>query len=234
MATLAQRKLARQHQKSITRINNAVQTEVMRLVNGFAGEPFPVIKDALRELVPVIAQDYGDAAASLALDYYEMAREAAEIPGFVSLPDAAKVNNEAVDSSIRWSLRHVTGELPSLELLSTELGASISRKVLDVDAETIRFASVKDKRSIGWSRLTDGNACEFCQMLADRGGVYTGATVRFASHDHCGCTAMPLFNNETNYRPVSTLAFQASQRRLSDPQRSAMKTRVREYLAANY
>lgn len=206
----------------------------MRLVHGFEGQPFNVVKDALRDLVPLIAQDYGDAAASLALDYYEMAREAAEIPGFVSLEGAANVNGEAVDSSIRWSLRHITGELPQLELMSKELGASIARKVLDVDAETIRFASVKDKRSVGWSRLTDAGACSFCRMLSDRGAVYTGSTVRFASHDHCGCTAMPMFDNERNIRPVSTLAFQASQRRLSDAQSAAMKARVRDYLAANY
>lgn len=231
---MAQRTLARQHQKSMTRINNAVQSEVMRVVRGFDGEPFHVVKDGLRDLVPLIAHDYGDAAGALAQDYYEMAREAAEIPGFVDLGPAARVNGEAVDNSIRWSLRHATGELPQLELLSTELGASIARKVLDVDADTITSASVKDKRSVGWSRLTDAGACAFCRMLADRGAVYTGASVRFASHDHCGCTAMPMFNNERNYRAVKTLPYQASQRRLSEAQRATMRARVRDYLGANY
>lgn len=225
--------LSRQHRKSIERINNRVQSEVMRLVHGFDGESFDVLKDALHDLVPIIAQDYGDAAASLALDYYEMAREAAEVGG-ITLVEAPKVNGEKIDAAIRWSLKYSTGELPSLEMTGRALSGAIARHVLDINSDAILAASVKDKRSVGWRRINDAGACTFCRMLADRGGVYTGSTVRFASHDHCGCSAAPVFDTDRDIRPVSVHAYEASQRKLSDSQRAAMRSTLREYLNANY
>lgn len=40
-----------------------------------------------------------------------------------------------------------------------------------------------------WRRVTDGEPCAFCAMLAGRGPVYTEDTVKFESHNNCGCTA---------------------------------------------
>ena len=53
-----------------------------------------------------------------------------------------------------------------------------------------------DRSAIGWRRVTDGNPCTFCAMLASRGPVYSskeradqvgGSGLRY--HSHCGCTA---------------------------------------------
>lgn len=52
-----------------------------------------------------------------------------------------------------------------------------------------------DQSVLGWRRVTDGNPCAFCAMLATRGPVYgsqssaqsTGSGDRY--HDWCGCSA---------------------------------------------
>jgi hypothetical protein len=42
-------------------------------------------------------------------------------------------------------------------------------------------------------RVLGGAGCDFCQMLAGRGEVYSAETADFEAHDHCGCTAEPIY-----------------------------------------
>jgi hypothetical protein len=48
-----------------------------------------------------------------------------------------------------------------------------------------RFSSIgsarADKKCIGWIRVTDGNPCAFCRMLASRGPVYTSQDAAVAT-----------------------------------------------------
>ena len=40
-------------------------------------------------------------------------------------------------------------------------------------------------------RVLGGEGCEFCQMLAGRGAVYSAETADFEAHDKCACTPEP-------------------------------------------
>jgi len=62
-------------------------------------------------------------------------------------------------------------------------------------------------------------------MLAGRGEVYAKDTVRFASHDDCGCAGAPAFGEG---RPLEVHQYIASKRN----QTEADRRRVREYLAS--
>jgi hypothetical protein len=67
-----------------------------------------------------------------------------------------------------------------------------------------------DKVAVGWVRVTDGDPCFFCAMLASRGIVRYGrgaeafaeSDPRFVGpgqvkvHDHCGCTLCPVFSRD--------------------------------------
>jgi hypothetical protein len=59
----------------------------------------------------------------------------------------------------------------------------------DTLLDTIR----SDPRARGYERVTSGNACDFCSMLADRGAVYGEASAEFEAHDHCSCSAQPVY-----------------------------------------
>lgn len=78
----------------------------------------------------------------------------------------------------------------------------VRRQVLSGGRMAIDATTDADQRAIGWRRVTDGNPCTFCAMLASRGPVYQsktaqGDTLRPARgggekllyHGHCGCTA---------------------------------------------
>lgn len=70
---------------------------------------------------------------------------------------------------------------------------AVTRLVLEGGRDTIRQTVAADPRAAGWQRVTSGRACDFCSMLASRGGVYKETTADFHAHDHCGCTAQPVY-----------------------------------------
>lgn len=54
---------------------------------------------------------------------------------------------------------------------NTSAGAA-DREVLRGGRDLINRASQADKRVVGWARVTDGDPCSFCAMLASRGAIY--------------------------------------------------------------
>lgn len=80
---------------------------------------------------------------------------------------------------------------------------SAGRLVLAGGRRTIEQAAKADPEVTRWQRITDGDPCEFCAMLADRGAVYlsqrsaSGTDKRDLAdlaryHDGCGCTVAPV------------------------------------------
>ncbi|UQA92870.1 VG15 protein [Streptomyces halobius] len=54
----------------------------------------------------------------------------------------------------------------------TSAGAA-DREALRAGRDLIDQASKRDRRAVGWARVTDGNPCAFCAMLASRGAIYS-------------------------------------------------------------
>ena len=66
-----------------------------------------------------------------------------------------------------------------------QVSGAASRLVLNTGRDTIIDAVKKDRRALGWARVTDSAPCAFCAMLASRGPVYSEAGADFQSHGHC-------------------------------------------------
>jgi hypothetical protein len=62
-------------------------------------------------------------------------------------------------------------------------------------------------------------------MLADRGAVYSEATADFAAHDHCGCSAEPVYGDKSR----TVRDYVPSSRSISDADRA----RVRDWMKAH-
>lgn len=84
----------------------------------------------------------------------------------------------------------------------TKFSGIARRQVLDGGRKMIDATTASDTRAVGWRRVTDGNPCTFCAMLASRGPVYQERTAQgdvmrplrgggsgLRYHGHCGCTA---------------------------------------------
>lgn len=149
---------------------------------------------ALQEVLPSLARTYGMAAATVAADWYDEAREAAGIGGsFRAIP--ASIENSATDALALWASEHGT----DLDSVRTLVNGGMQRRIANWGRETVMGSALADPKADGWQRVGAGS-CDFCNMLIGRGAVYSEATADFASHDHCNCAAVPAFSGEP--RPV--------------------------------
>lgn len=70
-----------------------------------------------------------------------------------------------------------------------------SRHVLTGGRQSLLTLLTADPKVHRWIRVTDGDPCGFCAMLASRGPVYlTEDSAGFKAHDHCACTAEAVYH----------------------------------------
>jgi hypothetical protein len=81
-------------------------------------------------------------------------------------------------------------------LAFTKYAGIAARQSLMGGRLTVARTTGRDRRAIGWRRVTDGNPCAFCAMLAARGPVYRDASsaAGLQYHGHCGCSAEPTYS----------------------------------------
>lgn len=84
-------------------------------------------------------------------------------------------------------------QAPETALVRT--AGMVTRLVVDAGRQTVTGSVALDPNGYGWSRVTSPNACGFCRMLEGRGNVYRGNTATFSSHDHCKCSARPIYTD---------------------------------------
>lgn len=89
--------------------------------------------------------------------------------------------------------------------LSTTLGTA-GRIAVDGGRQTIADTVAHDRAAVGWYRVTDGDPCAFCALLASRGVVYKQDTAGFQAHNDCGCTAAPAFSHDQQLPELSEVA----------------------------
>jgi hypothetical protein len=84
-----------------------------------------------------------------------------------------------------------------------------SRHVLTGGRESLLRLIEGRPTLLGYIRVTDGDPCYFCAMLASRGPVYrTPNRASFEAHDHCACTAEPVYATDTAW-PGRSREFEA-------------------------
>lgn len=200
------------------------------------GNP-PESRDLLLELVPEITGLYGEQAAFIAAEWYDLIREEAGIPGQYTAAMAATVPREFVEKRVRYGAGHLFTETP--ELMLPFLNTAISEYVLQPGRDTIQQSSMSDPYATGWHRETRSSesyakGCGFCNMLAGRGGVYKRSTARFAAHGNCQCVAVPSW--DANAKEVPAVVYEASKTTtgMSEAQREAHNKRIRDYVQANF
>lgn len=145
-------------------------------------------QQALNDVLPVLIETYGMAAAALAADWYDEARIKAGVGGsFRAFPIELPASGAYELSG--WAL----STAKNLDTAPALVAGGLQRRIANAARYTVAGSSVADPRARGWRRVGDGSSCPFCSMLLSRGAVYTEATAQFKSHDHCGCTAAPAF-----------------------------------------
>jgi len=163
---------------------------------------------ALDEILPALIRTYGEAAATLAADWYDEARLIADIGGdFTAIP--ASIDDSGTESLADWAVNKGS----DLEAILALVNGGLSRRILNFSRQTVMGSALADPAADGWQRVGVGDSCKFCAMLIGRGAVYSEATVDFASHDWCNCAAVMAFRGQP--RPVKP--YKVSPRRTVGP-----------------
>jgi len=134
-------------------------------------------------------------SSSLASTYYEALRRA-DSPGGSPTPRLASLDEKAVVGTLGVTGMAMTrralmaGQAPQAarQTALVRTSGTVTRMVLNGGRETLVRSVDADRRGAGYDRVLSPGSCDFCQSRA--GETVTGD---FEAHDHCSCTAEPVF-----------------------------------------
>lgn len=181
-------------------------------------------REALLDLLPVLVDAYGSAAATVAADWYDDLRDAERIAGrFTAIP--AELDDTGADALARWGVDPLFHGEPDWSRAQALISGGLQKRIANAARNTVTGSAVQDPAADGWQRVARGSGCPFCQMLAGRGAVYRESTVDFSPHDDCHCVATVAWTDRE--KPVKP--YTPTDRNITDADRA----RVREWIAAN-
>jgi len=156
----------------------------------------------------IILAEYKRRSANAAAAYIRAFREAEGVSGQVDVALLERLSRQQAMTSllvtgpvtIKTATREGHPEERASNLALTATLGAVTRLVLQGARDTIVETVKRDREALGFARVTDGNPCYFCAMLASRGAVYKSrSTADFQPHDRCGCQPEPVYS-DSNYK----------------------------------
>jgi hypothetical protein len=193
--------LTQRHRAQQLLLRRATQSQAARLwpVLDYAqlDESFPALAASTARLV----QANGQTSAGLAAGYLREFRRNQRVAGAAKIVLSNPLDADQFATSLRVTsviaVKKATanGVAPDVAMANakTETLGALARLVLNAGRSTITGSLAADPRAAGYQRVLGGSGCDFCQMLAGRGEVYSAESADFEAHDHCGCTAEPVY-----------------------------------------
>lgn len=176
-------------------LTSASQAEVAAIFREMPSASAEEIRDRLLDELPALGDDYHLQASSLAADWYDELREAAEVKRAFTAVTANLPDEEQWLALARWSVGPLFQSSPDPDAALTLVQGGLQRVVANGHRATVQRSSLADPQAAGWARFGNGDTCRFCRMLIGRGEVYRAATAKFGAHDHCNCVAGPVFED---------------------------------------
>lgn len=161
-------------------------------------------RDALLDVMPDLAREYGDLASLAAAEWYEEIRANASVTSPHTTALSRGVSASQVQQSVRYAAGHLFGDDP-MEIVGL-LGGMLQRWITYGSRDTVRRNVEQDVDHPRYARVPTGpKTCAFCAMLASRGFVYhneTKAGMRGLGnefHDDCDCQVVVEFDADQKH-----------------------------------
>lgn len=209
-------RLAEQHRRAQALIAAALTRDLARLWRTLfrPSNPGPSWR-AVRMAAAALVRDRRGQSAVVAGRYYRQARADAGAAGRsrivspMDLPEErlfANLDATGIGSYSR-SVRAGAPPAKAGDAAAVNLSGAGTRLALEGGRSVVADTAKDDAEAIGWARVTDADPCSWCLMLVSRGAVYRSAATagrlkndrftgdgQFKFHDHCGCTAAPVWS----------------------------------------
>lgn len=129
------------------------------------------IRNLLLDVFPDITTAYGDTAAVLGADWYDMLRDVPASAGAFRAVTARPAPVEQAQGAVRWGVGPLFTEDPGAAL--SRLMGSMQRLVRQPGRDAVWDSAAADPVRTGVARVPSGpTTCAFCVMLASRGPIY--------------------------------------------------------------
>lgn len=189
--------LTRQHRRWQLALRAAVVRDILALWPAFDFDDMDGTWGPVQAALVTLVEARRAASAGLGLRYYQTLRKIeGAAAGFRPTPPPAP------DRTLLAATFALLGPIQSKKNIAMNRGGeperalsrvtgSVTRHVLNGGREAVTAAVKADPAASGWVRVTSSSPCNFCATLATR--VWRSDASAFAAHDHCGCSAEPVF-----------------------------------------
>ncbi|WP_435610074.1 hypothetical protein [Streptomyces sp. C10-9-1] len=187
---------------------------------------WPALRSALAPIVTAARTE----STTLARDFYLTTREQARRdaglppePNFRTAPDPPLRAEQVlrtldVTGPVAFKQAVAAGRTPqqAIDAAGVRMTGSAQHLALQGGRQVMKKTIEDDEYASGWARVTDGDPCAWCAMLASRGPVYKSARTAgrdhdarftggagFAYHDHCACQAVPSYTQDEDFIGVA-------------------------------
>lgn len=194
--------LTSRHRLQQLQLRSATVRDLLLLFRRF--DPLELSKSwsAIEPALVALIQARHPISAGLAGRYLAEFRNAEQVAGTASVVLAPSLTAEELIPNLRvvgianaWRLKDMNrapGEIVKTTITNVE--GEVTRQTLAGGRSTLVDTVRADPKARGYTRVTDGNPCHFCAMLAGRGPVYNSdASSSFDAHRKCGCTGEPVY-----------------------------------------
>jgi hypothetical protein len=205
--------------KGLVQIARVAVADTLQMVAG-APDPRPI----LTQVVPYVIDYYAVGAAALATDYYDDLREAANPRRPHRARPVVNPRDEKVRRALMWAAEPSYLPTPDPLLTAKRIDEVVQAEVARPFRDTITENQRSDRAGLGWKRHVRGDTCRFCRFLAGQDVLYRKErTARFASHPHCDCVAVPVFEGGEFGKEADALQYAASKRRRSPAEKAQLR-----------
>lgn len=206
---LSARQLTQVHRRQQLALRQSTMAEMRRLWPNLDWARLDATYPQFAGMVAEMVAKNRRTSSGLAAAYLRAYRVASGLDGDVRIVVPQVVNIEQLDAALHSTTvaaakKSATQSVPAAVAMHNALtvaSGAMSRLVLDAGRESVTRTIQSDGDALGWQRVLGGGGCDFCRMLAGRGDVYSKGTSTFEAHDHCGCTAEPVYTDEQRNAP---------------------------------
>lgn len=207
-----------QYRVASSQLSALVADELARYFGALDMSRPEAVRNALLEFVPLLVAEYGQAAAALAMEWYEQLRfESGASGSFVAAAVlASAITPERVEAKVRYAAGHLFDRTYEVEdegrLIVVRKPASPAKALASLTGATDKYVKQYGRETVAWNAQREGvrwarvptgaKTCSWCLILASRDAAYLSERSALSRadgdkyHGWCDCQAVPIRPDE--------------------------------------